>query len=112
MLEFVFIVELQATVMLPLLSRDAFVRHGNYKRLMSLLLHGCCSRVFLLVAETKDRLNYSVLEPDAYRGGLRRRSRLERDASMTFRQFSGLDIKLREFKLTRNFTDVMRCYVV
>lgn len=38
-LEFVFIVELQATVVLPLLSRDAFVRYENYKRLMSLLLH-------------------------------------------------------------------------
>lgn len=68
------------------------------------------ARVFLLVAETKDRFNYSVPEPDAYRGGLRRRSLL--DASTTFQQFSGLDIKLYKFKLTRNFTDVMPCYVV
>lgn len=64
--EFVFILELQATIV-PL-SRTAW---RNSERLMSLLLHGCL--ISCSVAETKDRFNYSVPESVAYRGGLRRR---------------------------------------
>jgi len=61
-LEFVFILELQATI--APFSRTAW---RNSERLMSLLLHGCL--VSCPVAETKDRFNYSVPEPVAYRGG-------------------------------------------
>lgn len=64
LLEFVSI-KLQAVVSRYSLAMHS-LRYGSYKRLMSLLLHGCCSRVFLLVAETKDRFNYSVPEPDVH----------------------------------------------
>jgi len=71
---------------------------------MSLLLHGCL--ISCSAAETKDRFNYSVLEPIAYRGGLHRRYYCDVDRRATCRQSSELDIKLRKFKRAENFTDV------
>lgn len=70
---------------------------------MSLLLHGCL--ISCSLAETKDRFNYSVPEPVAYRGGLRRRYYC--DVGGPGQSF-GLDMKLREFKRAENFTDVIQ----
>lgn len=71
-LEFVFILELRAAM--PLLMRDAFVRYGNSQANVALVTPWLSlARVFLPVAPTKDRFNYSVPEPDAYRGDSRGR---------------------------------------